>query len=241
MASRTHLQKNMELYIGEYDLTGISRTLDSLADTMEQIELNNWGNDVTPYVADAVRQIGIRGYQALLDDAKTALLLPVDTSENHITVIFGAAASPAVGDMAYSYTGVIMDGSIAIDNKKGVVQIASIPAGPSFNLKPFGLLLYPKTTITETANGASIDNGDGTTAGYFANLHILSSTDGDYEFKIEHSTNGSDWDTLGTFTADGSEAASETLSGTSTVNRYVRFTATKTAGSCVAVCSFIRQ
>jgi len=231
----------MELYIGEYDLTGISRTLDSLADTMEQIELGNWGNDVTPYVSDSVREIGIRGYQALFDDAKTALFLPADTSENYITLVFGAAASPAVGDIAYSYTGWLADDSIAIDNKKGVVQISTIPAGPSFDLKPFGLLLYPKTTITETANGASIDNAAGTTAGYFANLHILSSTDGDYEFKIEHSTNGSDWDTLGTFTADGSAAAAETLTGTSTVNRYVRFTATRTAGSCVAVCSFIRQ
>lgn len=241
MTSRTHLQKHMELYIGLYDLTGISRTLDSLMDTMDMIEIGNWGNDVIPYTSDGQREIGLRGYQALLDDADSALFLPITTTEQYITLAICASATPSVGDMAYAYTAVLMDDSINIDNKKGVIQISAMPASASFNMKPFGLLLYPKTTISNTVNGASIDNGAGTTAGYLANLHILSSTSGNYAFTIKHSTNGSNWSTLGSFTSDGSAAASETLTGTSTVNRYVRFTATKTAGSCVAVCSFVRQ
>jgi len=72
-------------------------------------------------------------------------------------------------------------------------------------------------------------------------LHITATSSGNFAFTIEHSTNGSAWATLGTFTTTGGSVTSEYKSGAGTVNQYLRFVATRTAGTVSVACAIARK
>jgi hypothetical protein len=100
----------------------------------------------------------------------------------------------------------------------------------------WGLALAIGTAgIDDTESLASIDNGAATTAGAVAFLHITTSVGSmaanDWEITIDDSANGTDWTTIDAFLADGSTATAEVLAIPGTFRRYVRATATKTAGT----------
>jgi hypothetical protein len=96
----------------------------------------------------------------------------------------------------------------------------SFGAGSPANV---GVSLADLSAITATANGTTVDNGAGTTNGSVAQIHVtaVSGTSPTMTAIVQHSTNGSTWATLGTFTAI-TGTTSEVITTTGTVNRYVR-------------------
>jgi len=92
-----------------------------------------------------------------------------------------------------------------------------------------GVSLSDLAVVSATGNGTTVDNTAGTTNGGRANLHItaVSGTTPTLAVIVQHSSNGSTWTTLASFTS-ASAATSETITFSGTVNRYVR--ASYTAG-----------
>lgn len=106
-----------------------------------------------------------------------------------------------------------------------------------------GISLSDLSTMTSTTTGSSQDNTTSSTGGYLAHLHVTSvaGTTPSMTTTVEHSSNGSTWSTLATFTA-ATSAGSQVLSGTGTVNRYVRvkYTLSGTTPSFTAQVSLAR-
>ena len=86
-----------------------------------------------------------------------------------------------------------------------------------------GVSLIDLAAVTSTGNGSTIDQTAATSNGAIGHLHVtdVSGSTPQLDMIIEHSTNGSDWATLLSFTS-ASTATSEVVSVTGTVNRYVR-------------------
>jgi hypothetical protein len=96
----------------------------------------------------------------------------------------------------------------------------SFGAGSPANV---GVSLADLSAVTATANGTTVDNAVATTNGSVAQIHVtaVSGTSPTMTAIVQHSTNGSTWATLGTFTAI-TGTTSEVITTTGTVNRYVR-------------------
>lgn len=106
-----------------------------------------------------------------------------------------------------------------------------------------GISLADLAAVTATGTGGSQDNTTSSTNGFLAHLHVtaVSGTTPNLTAVVQHSSNGSTWATLGTFTA-ATAATSEFITGTGTVNRYVRisWTVTGTTPSFTAQASIVR-
>ena len=86
-----------------------------------------------------------------------------------------------------------------------------------------GVSLRDLSAVTATGNGTSVDNSTSTSNGFVAHLHVtsVSGTTPSMTAIIQHSSNGSTWTTLGSFTAI-TASGTEIITGTGTVNRYIR-------------------
>lgn len=87
-----------------------------------------------------------------------------------------------------------------------------------------GVLLGAATAVTSTGTGASQDNAASSANGGAAYLHVTANTrDGSSTFKVQHSSDNTTFADLATFTGvSATTTASEKVSVTGTVNRYLR-------------------
>lgn len=234
------------LFYGGYDLSGDARTIGTLENMFGDAEWTGWDEALRNFTYDAVRQVGISGFQCLMnDDSNRSMdLLKNPSSSNRISVLFGGGGEPAIPDPAYLLPSVHMRTDTSFDSPVGVLQADFIMDAAQYDANtsnPLGIILCNQG-LTATVSLASHDNEGTSTNGFHANLHITATASGDYSFDVEHSVNDSDWATLGTFTADGSTVTSEHLSDSDNpVNQYTRLTATRTAGTCTAVLTFARN
>ena len=96
-----------------------------------------------------------------------------------------------------------------------------------------GVLLAAQTAYTTTTNGTSVDNTASTANGYTGYLHVTTNSRSSTTVaKIQHSADNSTWADLATFTTIAiSSRTTDTVSGSGTVNRYVRAVVTPAAGT----------
>lgn len=238
------LLKNTRFYINQYDLSGLSRSFDSLLKTYERIDMTPWDYNVSRAIGNRC-EVGIMGYTALLDigSGKSADAL-IAEQDAYVSLLIGEAAAPLVGDLAYCIPGIELQGLIQIDaGAVGFAPTDFIPEPTLLNanyLNPWGIALEIATERTATKTGDTIEQDAQTTAGYTVFLHIFSSG-ADYTIIIEDSINGSAWETLHEFNINGSVAAVEHGGGSGTVDKFVRYVATKTSGDLTAVCVLCRN
>lgn len=106
-----------------------------------------------------------------------------------------------------------------------------------------GVSLVDLAAVSATGNGATQDNTSATAAGFVAHLHVtaVSGTTPSLTAVVQHSTNGSTWVTLGSFTA-ATAIGSQVITGTGAVNRYARiaWTVSGTTPSFTAQVSLAR-
>jgi hypothetical protein len=89
----------------------------------------------------------------------------------------------------------------------------------------FGVVLKPLGAATGDANGTThIGPIGGSANGAIAHLHVVSVSSGDtLDLKLQHSTNGTDWnDITGGAFAQASAAGAERIAIAGTINRYTR-------------------
>jgi hypothetical protein len=100
----------------------------------------------------------------------------------------------------------------------------------------YGVLLHPLAEDTNTTTGSTYDGTAATTSGWQAALHVTAVDAGSWVITIEHATASNFSDgalvTGGTFTAATTLTAQRLVSAAgATLNRYVRYVATRTGGA----------
>jgi hypothetical protein len=250
-SGKDKLVRHSRIYVGGYDLSGDALTFSNAENRYGEIDMHGWSESTMHYFHDNVRVIGLRGFQALMNDATAGAftLLKATATQSRVSLCFGGGGVPGAGDPAYLLPSVQVSDQISIDASRAVITADFLPdvtqLGAVGDNNPTGIVLRGEAegglTATVAASSAnSHDNGGATTGGWVANLHVLATSSGDYAFVVRHSTDDAAWATLGTFTADGSAITSEYLTGTGTVNQYVALQATRTAGTCTAYVTFAR-
>ena len=249
MAGKDKLLRWARLYRGAFDLSGQTREIGDMANAVDFANFHSIADAVKWGTAQGHRNIGITGYQALMDDtavtgSHTLLKAPDDSTQ--VTVLFGGSAVPAVGDPAY-----IMGGALQIaDNPRtftenvALLQADFISDGAQeLTGNPLGRALSINTSIAITTTGTSFNSYEDASSanGGYATLHILATSSGNYTLKIQDSPDNSAWADLITFTSIGGSLESELATVSGTVDKWLRFQATKTAGTITAICAFARN
>ena len=237
-----------------YNLSGDMRTVSAIGSRFNETEVTGWSDDVMQYLSDT-GEVLLEGFAALMNNTPTATG-PTAAGAHEVlaaggsfynSVFLGIRSAPAIGNP--SFASVFEQGGYTVSggvNEPVIVQGSFYGSGvlaPSAHV--WGVALAVGTEITATGQGGSVDNGAASSGGYIAILHVTQTAgaiaSNDYEFRIEHSTNDSSFSTLATFTADGSAITAERLEDSGTVNRYVRFAYTRTAGTARPWVTFIRK
>lgn len=245
-AGRNKLLRYTRFYLDGYDISGDARAVDSLDCMYTEVDMSGWNVTVRNYLSDQMLQVGVRGFQALLNDTASSgafTLLKTHTSGHEISVLFGGGGEPDEGDPAYLIGGVQMNDPIGFDGGAAVISADFLPESGVTQGNPWGVILSDATSLSTSTEKAEVDNGAASTNGYQCNLHVTATSSGNYTLAIEHSTTGlwaGEEATLHTFTATGNAITSEHGSGTGTVRQYVRFVATRSGGSCTPVVTFAR-
>ena len=241
------------LIAGGYDLSGDLRSIGSVGVSFDQTDVTAWSDSAMQYLA-GFGTVTLDGMTALFSNTATAIG-PVDAGSHvalaalgsqYVSLFIGVRAAPAVGDNTFSsafeqggYTSAagISD---ALTVSASFYNSGALPT----SVNVWGTALAVGAEWSATTNGVSVDGGAASTRGYIAFLHLLQTStamaSNNWSFKIEHGTNDSTWATLGTFSGNGSAITAVRLEGTGTVNRYVRFVGTRTAGVARPWVSFIR-
>lgn len=239
---KNKLLRYARLFLNGYDLSGDSRNLDSLDNSFGIIDLTGWSESVRNGLADMQRVTGVRGYQTFINDLSSGAFTQMKepAAGHEFSLLLGGNAEPVSGDPAYLLAGVQMNSQASFDGGAGVLKADFLPQANIEQGNPFGVVLF-NDALSATTNGNSVDNSAATTNGLHANLHITATASGNYAYKIQHSTDGSSWSDLVSFTITGGAIASEHISVSGTVNRYLRGVATRTAGTCTAVMTAARN
>lgn len=107
-----------------------------------------------------------------------------------------------------------------------------------------GIFLKTHAAETSSTNGAGQDNGAASSNGWCAHLHVTAtSSPTTLDVVIEHSTDNVTFAALsgGTFTQVTTSTTSQRLTGTGSVNRYVRYASTIAGTSYTYAVAFARR
>jgi hypothetical protein len=233
------------VFVGGYDISGDARTFGNFSNKVEGVDMTGVDEELINYLSDGVRQVGITGFRCLMNDNTNRSMDLLDTADalNEVSVLFGGGGEPVVADLAYFLPAAQMKTNTAWDGAAGTMEAdflfdAANYDGNSNN--PAGVVLNnSQLTATKTATAHQVAASSAN--GWHATLHTTATSNGNYALIIEHAATESSYATLGTFSGDGSTITSEHLSGSGTVNKYVRFDATRTAGTATFICVFARN
>lgn len=242
MTGKDKLLRWARVFVDGYDLSGDVLVVGRLLNSFGEVPMGGLSNAVKYFLADQVRQVGIRGLQSFLNDATDGAFTVLKNGGGDLaSVLFGGGAEPAIGDPAYLLGGVQLGEEANFDSGRAVFQADLLPDAEQDLGNPMGVVLHPKTSLSVTTNGASVDNGASSADGGVANLHIVATASGNFAYKLQDSANNSDWADLLSFTLDGGALGGERQDVAGSVDQYTRFVATRTAGSATPVCTFARN
>jgi hypothetical protein len=189
--------------------------------------------DVTS-LADSAKSYtpGLQDYtlsiEGMFDDSASAgslwstITTPIGASSSVVT-----SAAPS-GFALGNPTWLIQANTVSYEPSSNVADVVTFNMSMgSASTSQTGISLGDLTALTATGTGTSVDNSASTSNGFIAQIHVTaaSGTTPTMTAIIQHSTNNATWTTLGSFTAI-TGATSARISGTGTVNRYVRISYT---------------
>lgn len=214
-----------------YELTTVSQSL-APSQTYDQHDATCFGQAAHNFING--QQAITMTHKGLLDKASSHAALNLTDVENAVvTALIGENAAPVVGGIAF-----------LIDNKTGSYKVAAentaaIPFEAELAVKSsrgggWGKALAVPVTITNTTDGTAVDNAASSSNGGVATLHILAACAADtYAVKVQHSADDVTYADLVTFALDASVIGGEfgTVAVGTTVNRYLRYQATRTGAA----------
>ncbi len=244
-SGKDKILRYMRIYVGAYDLSGDARTFGAMLNNVAEVERTGWDEDMKNFISDEQRMIGIDGFQAIMNDASNRShdqLKAIDATV--IGVMFGGGGEPAIGDPAYLLRSAAISGLFGLDAGIEVINADFRPDAGQLDpdiFQPLGVVLHNVALTASTSSELSVDEGVQGTKGGSAILFIPVSSGGTWAFKIQDSSDDSAWADLITFTANGSAVTTETADDSGTVDRYIKFVATRTSGTVTPVCLWARN
>ena len=246
MAGKNKMLRWARLYVGGYDLSGDARhALGSLDNKFDELNFTGWSDACHNYQSEGRRMVGIRGFQAALNDiaGQSIDVLTATPAVVAVTLAIGDGAAPAAADMAYMLPPVQVKDVASFDAGVGILT-ADFPFDASqYDAdydEPWGKVLMPLTSIADTTEGTAVDFAVAGATGAVATLHITATAAGNFAFIIQDSATGAfagEETTLMTFAADGSAVVSEMQTVTGAVLQHCRLKATRTAGTVSVFCA----
>lgn len=94
-------------------------------------------------------------------------------------------------------------------------------------------LLYQ--SVTGTVNGTTVDDGAGATTGWLAHAHVTADNFTSMVIKVQHSTDGTTWADLITFTTFTTVGVEQAVNTATSVNRYIRAIVSSFTGTSASV------
>ena len=224
------------------DLSGDTRAIGSFGKTYEVHPVEGWSSGVKHFQLGRPEHF-LNGYQAVFNNtAATGSYTELSAQEEYIiSLIMGIRAAPIVGDPCFIST--MEQTQFKIDGTDAVLINAEFVKSitDSDHEDCWGVCLAPGTSLSSTTNGTSVNNGASSSNGALAHLHVTATSSGSWTLKIQDSANDADWADLITFASDGSTVTAEAKDVTGTVDQYVRFQATRSAGTTSFWVTFSRQ
>lgn len=209
-AGKNKLARHVRLYHGGVDLSGDAREFQQLLWGYEPVDLTGWAESMRNYLPDRRMNAGIVGFSAFVNDATGGAFtrLKAPGTKKAVALFFGGGASPVAGDIAYLLQTVQTMHDMTWNQQAGVISGSffadSANVGGANN--PFGYVLMPLTTISDTTYGTAVDlEAAGT--GYSACIQICGTSSGNYAFRVEQDSAGTfsgGETTLCTFAVNGS-------------------------------------
>ncbi len=245
-SGKDKVQRYARLFVGGYDLSGSARAVGSLDNNFGEVDITGWSESVKNFLADYRRVVGIRGFQAIVDDTagKSFAVLKDAPNDHIVTMGLGGGGEPVVPDPAYLVYGLQLNDNTGWEGGAAIINADFIPSQTNYNVSadnPWGHVLQGASSLSSTTTGSSHDNEAASSNGFHAHLHVLATSSGNFAITIEHSTNDSAWATLATFTSTAGAITAERQVGTGTVNRYVRSVLTRTAGTITVFIAYARN
>ncbi len=244
-SGKDKLLRYARVFVGGYNISGDFRTFGNFANSFEAADMGGVGEELVHYLSDGHRIVGISGFRCLMNDNTNRSMDLLDTADalTEVSVLFGGGGEPAIPDPCYFLPAAQMKAITSFDGGAGVVEADFLYDTLSYAnaaSNPAGVVLA-NADLTATADLGSHGVAALTTAGWHANLHVTATAAGNYAMIIEHGTDDAGWATLGTFVSTAGAVGSEYLTGTGTVNKFVRFAVTKTAGTATVIVAFARN
>lgn len=245
--AKDKLLRGTRLYFGGYDLSCDSRTIATLENSTAEVDTSGWCETHGNYLSDKLRQVGVFGYQAIANDTSGRSHARLKTAPNSgvLSVPIGTAgAVPAIGDMSYLLPAIQMGDPVSFDG--GILVITAdfryeaSQSDTNYD-NPFGVVLHGATSLSDTTDASSVDNGASSANGGYGIAHVTVSSGGTWALKIQDSANDADWSDLITFTITGDAVEAEGIGVAGTIDRYLRFQATRTSGSLTPFVTFARN
>lgn len=248
---KTH-SRHLRVLLNGYNLSGDMRAISSFGTELDQDDATGWSDDVMQYMAGRGRVL-MDGFTAIFNN-ETASTGPTiagahtvlsGVTEVYGSVFIGVRSAPAIGNPSFS---AVFEKTAYSVNGEAVPMVQATLGGSATlasSLSVWGHALAIGAALSATGTGDSVDNGASSSGGYIAFLHVTQTAgamgSNTWAFEIEHSTNDSSFSTLASFTLTGDTLTAERIEGSGTVNRYVRFKYTRTAGTTRPWVTFIRK
>jgi hypothetical protein len=216
------------IYYAGYDLSGYSNQFDFALEFAED-DTTGFGDGCENSIPDEPGgSVAITVFMDPgTDKSHDALSTPGAYTDKCLCILLGQNAIPTVGDPALAM--LCKHFSYNVKNARKSAVMADVAMKSAGKLPDVNGVVLINTTITNTTTGTSVDNGAASTNGGAGYLQILTPTSTDtYVIKVQHSTDGSAWVDLITFSANGGLRTSEQQEVTGNVYRYIRVLATRT-------------
>jgi len=224
-------------YIGGYNLSGDVSSVDTVSArraTVDTPVIEKSAMVRLPAMGDG--EISFTSWFDDGTDLSHTALKSLVTTDREVLYCRGTDAS--------SPTAMLVAKQINYDFSRGTDKSlsASIQCLSNGTALEWGQLFAAEATQSSAGSTASKDDSASSANGLAAVLQIVSINTGTPTFKIQDSPNDSDWTDLVSFSAvaNGAEPASERVSVTGTVNRYLRITSTGTFNNAKFIVAYRR-
>lgn len=215
--------KYAKIWVDGYKLTTKLNEVTPPHSIYTEVECSGFNQDKSYLAAQADAMAAVNGFFSEATGETHAALKSVASAydEVAVSVAFGDAASPTIGDYASS---MIANQSTyeVVPTKDGLIAASGSFKGRNYPAE-FGVLLADLTGATSSSNTTSVDNAGSSSNGGTGFLHLTGVSASDtLAVIIQDSADNSSWSTLLSFTLNGSAIGSERVTVSGTVDRYVR-------------------
>jgi len=222
--------EHVQVLVDGYDITGDHNKI-AINDARKMLAASAFGEAVEKYLPGQRQpKLEHNGYLNPLAGRSHPVLNGV-LIDGVVSVLLGQNADPVVGDPVYNL--VTQQEQYNSNMEVGsVVPFVAMFTNRNGARAGWGVALAVPVDFTNTINGSSVDNGASSGNGGVAFLQVLQAAATDsYSIVVEESANDSSWSTVATFTLDASAIGSERLALSGTLERYLRFTATRSGSA----------